>query len=98
MDGQRDGIVVAPRRRPVGQAGSSDPSSQDNPITRVSSGQSHRRSCPRLTTGANNAHGIERLRIADGSIMPRVTAGNTMAPCVIIGECAASILKAPHTL
>jgi choline dehydrogenase len=28
-------------------------------------------------------YGIEKLRIADGSIMPRVTTGNTMAPCVI---------------
>jgi choline dehydrogenase len=39
-------------------------------------------------------YGIEQLRIADGSIMPRVTTGNTMAPCVIIGERMAEILKA----
>ena len=31
-------------------------------------------------------YGIDNLRIADGSIMPRVTTGNTMAPRVIIGE------------
>lgn len=31
-------------------------------------------------------YGIDGLRIADASIMPRVTTGNTMAPCVIIGE------------
>jgi choline dehydrogenase len=37
-------------------------------------------------------YGIQNLRIADGSIMPRVTTGNTMAPCVIIGERAAEIL------
>jgi choline dehydrogenase len=43
-------------------------------------------------------YGIEHLRIADGSIMPRVTTGNTMAPCVIIGERAAEIIKAQHTL
>src|SRR3981189_1676565 len=43
-------------------------------------------------------HGIEHLRIADGSIMPRVTTGNTMATCVIIGERAAEILQAQHTL
>jgi choline dehydrogenase-like flavoprotein len=30
-------------------------------------------------------YGIDALRIADGSIMPRVTTGNTMAPCVVIG-------------
>ncbi|HXO95298.1 MAG TPA: GMC oxidoreductase [Chthoniobacterales bacterium] len=27
-------------------------------------------------------YGIEKLRIADGSIMPRVTTGNTMAPAL----------------
>jgi len=43
-------------------------------------------------------HGIENLRIADGSIMPRVTTGNTMAPCVIIGERAAEVLLARHKL
>jgi choline dehydrogenase len=41
-------------------------------------------------------HGIDNLRIADGSIMPRATTGNTMASCVVIGERAADILKAQH--
>lgn len=41
-------------------------------------------------------YGVESLRIADASILPRVTTGNTMAPCVIIGERAASILQATH--
>lgn len=31
-------------------------------------------------------YGIDRLRVADASIMPRVTTGNTMAACVVIGE------------
>src|SRR5258707_10489203 len=43
-------------------------------------------------------YGIENLRIADGSIMPRVTTGNTMAPCRTIGERAGEILKADHKL
>src|SRR5467141_3638378 len=43
-------------------------------------------------------YGIENLRIADGSIMPRVTTGNTMAPCVIIGERAAEALRNEHSL
>jgi choline dehydrogenase len=43
-------------------------------------------------------YGIKNLRVADGSIMPRVTTGNTMAPCVIIGERAAEILRADHEL
>lgn len=43
-------------------------------------------------------YGIEGLRIADASIMPRITTGNTMAPCVVIGERAGDILKAAHGL
>jgi choline dehydrogenase len=43
-------------------------------------------------------YGIDNLRIADGSIMPRVTTGNTMAPCVIIGERAAEILREAHKI
>ncbi len=42
--------------------------------------------------------GITNLRIADASIMPRVTTGNTMAPTVVIGERAAEILKADHEI
>jgi choline dehydrogenase len=51
-----------------------------------------------VVDGQLKVYGIEHLRIADGSIMPRVTTGNTMAPCVIIGERAADILKTQHTL
>jgi len=38
-------------------------------------------------------YGIDNLRIADGSILPRVTTGNTMAACVIVGEKAAEFIK-----
>ena len=38
-------------------------------------------------------YGVKNLRVADGSIMPSVTTGNTQAPCVIIGERVAEILK-----
>jgi len=43
-------------------------------------------------------YGIENLRIADGSIMPRVTTGNTMAPCIIIGERAGELLRTAYKL
>jgi choline dehydrogenase len=36
---------------------------------------------------------VSNLRIADGSIMPTITTRNTHAPCVIIGERMAEILK-----
>jgi choline dehydrogenase len=51
-----------------------------------------------VVDGSLKVHGLESLRIADGSIMPRITIGNTMAPCVIIGERAGQILRAEHKL
>jgi choline dehydrogenase len=41
-------------------------------------------------------YGIEKLRIADAAIMPEITSGNTMAPCVVIGERAADMIKAAY--
>lgn len=43
-------------------------------------------------------YGIRNLRIADASIMPRITTGNTMAPCVVIGERAADDIKALYRI
>jgi choline dehydrogenase len=43
-------------------------------------------------------YGIKNLRIADASIMPRVTTGKTMAPCVVIGERAAQMLRMDHEI
>jgi choline dehydrogenase len=42
-------------------------------------------------------YGVENLRVADASIMPEITTGNTMAPSVIIGERAAQMLIADHS-
>jgi choline dehydrogenase len=43
-------------------------------------------------------YGIQNLRIADGSIMPRVSTGNTMAPCIVIGERAGEMLRESHRI
>jgi choline dehydrogenase len=51
-----------------------------------------------VVDGNLRVYGIDNLPIADGSIMPRVTTGNTMAACVIIGERAAEVLRAEHEL
>ena len=46
-----------------------------------------------VVDGNLRVYGVDGLRIADASILPRVTTGNTMAPCVVIGERAAAFLR-----
>src|SRR5215472_14103741 len=51
-----------------------------------------------VVDGDLRVYGAKNLRVADGSVMPRVTTGNTMAPCVIIGERAAEIIWSQHQM
>nr|WP_244441823.1 GMC oxidoreductase [Rhizobium grahamii] len=41
-------------------------------------------------------YGIDGLRIADSSIMPRITTSNTMAPCVVMGCRAVDLIRETH--
>jgi choline dehydrogenase len=51
-----------------------------------------------VVDGRLKVYGVDNLRVADGSIMPRVTTGNTQAPCVVIGERAAEVIRTEHRL
>ncbi|BDG74303.1 choline dehydrogenase [Roseomonas fluvialis] len=51
-----------------------------------------------VVDGALRVYGVDALRVADASIMPRVTTGNTQAPCAIIGERAAEAIRQSHKL
>lgn len=45
-----------------------------------------------VVDGSLKVYGVQGLRIADGSVMPEITTGNTMAPCVVIGERASDLV------
>ena len=51
-----------------------------------------------VVDGRLKVYGIDGLRVADASILPHVTVGNTMAPCIIIGEQAAAFIKRDHKI
>ena len=68
-------------------------------VRRTGVSNHHPSSSCAMGTGPNSVvdprlrvHGIAGLRIADASIMPRVVAGNTNAPSIMIGEKAAAMI------
>jgi choline dehydrogenase len=46
-----------------------------------------------VVDGNLKVYGIDGLTVADGSVFPRIPTGNTMAPCVVVGERASQILR-----
>src|SRR5262249_630769 len=51
-----------------------------------------------VVDGQLKVYGVDGLRIADASILPRVTTGNTMAACVVIGEPSAPFVRNEHEI
>ena len=47
-----------------------------------------------VVDGSLRVHGVDNLRVADASVMPAIAGGNTLAPCVLIGERAADLIAA----
>ncbi|WP_261405861.1 GMC oxidoreductase [Chenggangzhangella methanolivorans] len=45
-----------------------------------------------VVDGSLKVYGVENLRVADASVMPAIAGGNTLAPCVLIGERASDLI------
>lgn len=49
-----------------------------------------------VVDGTLRVHGVQGLRVADASIMPTITSGNTNAPSIMIGERIVDLIRSAH--
>ena len=46
-----------------------------------------------VTDGQGRVHGVERLRVVDASLMPRVVSGNLNAPTIMMAEKLSDVIR-----
>jgi choline dehydrogenase len=74
-------------------------------VGEAASNFSHQASTAKMGTDAQSVvnadlkvYGVDNLRVADASVLPRTMTGNTMAACVVVGERMAEMLASKHQL
>ena len=52
----------------------------------------------RVCDSSLRVKGVQGLRVADASVFPHITSGNTNAPAIMVGEMASDFIKLAHNL
>jgi choline dehydrogenase-like flavoprotein len=103
LDIMNDAALAPWRGRMLSPLRADDPQAIERELRRSADTEYHPVGTCRMGPASNpdavvgpdlRVHGVDGLRVADASIMPNITTGNTNAPSIMIGEKCADLLRA----